>query len=342
MASMAAYDALVIVSFGGPEGMEDVAPFLANVLRGRNVPAERVREVAAHYEHFGGRSPINDQSRALVAAVRQELERCGPRLPVYWGNRNWHPLLAETLRQAARDGVRRALAFVTSAFGSYSGCRQYLEDIERARAEVGPRAPEVDKLRLYYNHPGYVEPLVENVKQAFERLPAERRDQARLLFTAHSIPRAMALGAPYEAQLHESASLVGAALGRPWTLAYQSRSGPADQPWLEPDLVERLHALAAEGVRDVVVSPVGFVSDHMEIVYDLDLDARRRAQELGIQLARAATVGTHPRFVRMVRELVEERLTDAPLRLHLGSRGAAPDACPADCCPAPARSARRA
>ena len=337
MAAMASrYDALVVVSFGGPEEMDDVLPFLRNVVRGRGVPDQRLREVAAHYQHFGGRSPINDQCRALVAAVQQELQCCGPRLPVYWGNRNWHPLLADTLLQMARDGVTRALAFVTSAFGSYSGCRQYLEDIARARAEVGAGAPEVDKLRLYYNHPGYVEPLVESVQAAFDGVAAERRAGARLVFTAHSLPRAMARTSPYEAQLRECAALVAGRLGRDFSLAYQSRSGPPGQPWLEPDVVDHLRRLAADGVGDVVLSPIGFVSDHMEVLYDLDLDARSRALELGIRLVRAATVGTHPRFVRMVRELVEERMEDAPVRACLGGQGPAPDVCAPGCCPPPA------
>ena len=337
MAAMASrYDALVVVSFGGPEGMEDVLPFLRNVVRGRGVPDQRLREVAAHYRHFGGRSPINDQCRALVAAVQQELERCGPRMPVYWGNRNWHPLLADTLRQMAGDGVARALAFVTSAFGSYPGCRQYLEDIARARAEVGENAPEVDKLRLFYNHPGYVEPLVDSVRAALEKVEAGRRGQARLVFTAHSLPLALARTSPYEAQVRECASLVAAALVRDFSLAWQSRSGPPGQPWLEPDVVDHLRRLAADGVRDVVVSPIGFVSDHMEVLYDLDLDARSRALEMGIRLVRAATVGTHPRFVRMVRELVEERMEDAPVRAGLGGQGPAPDVCAPGCCPPPA------
>jgi protoporphyrin/coproporphyrin ferrochelatase len=337
------YDALILVSFGGPEGMDDVMPFLENVLRGRSVPAARVREVAAHYEHFGGRSPINDQCRALLSAVRAELDRAGLRLPVYWGNRNWHPYLVDTLRQMAADGVARALAFVTSAFGSYSGCRQYREDIERARAALGAKAPQVDKLRAFFNHPGYVEPLVEGVVAAFERVPAARRGDAPLVFTAHSIPRAMAAGSPYETQLRETAGLVAASAGRPqWSLVYQSRSGPPGQPWLEPDVVDHLRVLAAAGVVDAVVSPIGFVSDHMEVVYDLDLDARSRARELGLNMVRAATAGAHPRFARMVRELVEERLRDAPVRLHLGSSGPAQDTCAADCCPGPSSSGRPA
>ena len=330
-----AYDALLVVSFGGPEGMDEVLPFLENVLRGRNVPPERLREVAAHYEHFGGVSPINGHCRALVAALREELERHGPRLPVYWGNRHWRPMLADTLRRMADDGVRRALAFVTSAYASHSGCRQYLDDIARARAEVGERAPEVDKLRLFYNHPGFVEPLVEHVAAAFDRVPPARRAAARLVFTAHSIPRSLAATCDYEAQLRETAGLVAFPLGRrEWSLVYQSRSGPPSQPWLEPDIVDHLRALAAEGVKDVVVAPIGFTSDHMEVLYDLDLEAKSRAIELGLNMVRASTVGTHPRFVRMVRELVEERLSGAPVRLHLGARGPAPDVCPPGCCPA--------
>jgi ferrochelatase len=235
----------------------------------------------------------------------------------------------------ADDGVRRSLAFVTSAYGSNSGCRQYLDDIARARAEVGARAPEVDKLRLFYNHPGFVEPLVEQVAAAFDRVSETRRDAARLVFTAHSIPRAFAATCDYEAQLRETASLVAFPLGRrEWSLVYQSRSGPPSQPWLDPDIVDHLRALASQGVKDVVVAPIGFTSDHMEVLYDLDLEAKSRAMELGLNMVRAGTVGTHPRFVRMIRELVQERLSDAPVRLHLGTRGPAPDACPPGCCPA--------
>jgi ferrochelatase len=326
-------DALLVLSFGGPEGMDEVMPFLENVLRGKNVPPERVREVASHYEHFGGRSPINDHCRALVAAVSQELERSGPRIPVYWGNRHSRPFLADTLRQMKRDGVRRALAFVTSAYRSYSGCRQYLDDIERAQAEVGEGAPAVDKLRAFYNHPGWVEPLVERVGEAIARVPAGRRTSARLVFTGHSVPRAMPGASEYEAQLRETASLVaGAFPGRAWSLVWQSRSGPSSQPWLEPDIVDHLRALAADGATDAVVAPIGFLSDHIEVLYDLDLDAKSRALEVGLNMVRAATVGTHPRFVRMIRELVVERLSDAPVRLVLGGRGPAPDACPPLCC----------
>ena len=327
------HDAVLLVSFGGPEGMDDVMPFLANVVRGRNVPPERLQQTAAHYAHFGGKSPLPAQSRALVAALEQELAAHGPRLPVYLGNRNWHPFLADTLRQMAKDGVERALAFFTSAYGSYSGCRQYLENVEAARAEVGAKAPAVDKLRAFYNHPGFVEPLVELVGAAFERIDEPRRAAARLVFTAHSLPRALAAASRYEAELGETAGLVAERLGRTgFALVYQSRSGPPSQPWLEPDIVEHLRGLASEGVKDVVVAPIGFLSDHMEVVYDLDLDARARAVELGLNLVRAATVGTHPRFVRMIRELVEERVLGNTLRPSLGTRGPAPDECAPGCC----------
>lgn len=327
------YDAFLLVSFGGPEGMDDVMPFLANVVRGKNVPAERLREVAAHYAHFGGRSPLGDQCRALVGALEAELERHGPRLPVYWGNRNWHPLLGDTLRRMADDGRTHALALFTSAHGSYPGCRQYLEDVARARAEVGERAPQVDKLRAFYNHPGFIEPLVERVAAAFAEIDEPRRAAARLVFTAHSLPRALASACEYEAELKETAALVAFPLGRKdYSLVYQSRSGPPSQPWLEPDIVDHLRALAREGVRDVVVAPIGFLSDHMEVVYDLDLEAKARALELGLRMVRAGTVGTHPRFVSMIRELVLERMSGESMRAHLGTRGPAPDECPAGCC----------
>ena len=330
------YDAVLLVSFGGPEGMDDVMPFLANVVRGRNVPPERLQKVAANYALFGGKSPLPEQCRALAEALRQELRAHGPELPVYLGNRNWHPFLADTLRQMAKDGVTRALAFFTSAYGSYPGCRQYLEDIAQARAEVGERAPQLDKLRAFYNHPGFVEPQVERVAAALAQLPEPRRAAARLVFTAHSLPRALAAACDYEAELKETAALVAFPLGRQdYSLAYQSRSGPPGQPWLEPDIVEQLRALAQAGARDVVVAPIGFLSDHMEVVYDLDLDARSRALELGLQMVRASTVGTHPRFVRMIRELVAERLEVGELRPHLGTRGPAPDECAAGCCLAP-------
>ena len=332
---MPSYDAFLLVSFGGPERMEDVMPFLANVLRGRSVPEERLRAVAAHYERFSGVSPINAQNRALLEALRAEFDRHGLRLSLYWGNRNWHPLLPDTMKRMADDGISRAIAFVTSAFSSYSSCGQYLEDIARARAAVGERAPRIDKVRAFYNHPGFIEAMSDRVRAAFEQLPAGRRAAARLAFTAHSIPLAMASGCAYVAQLEEACRLVAAGAGRAeWGLAYQSRSGALHQPWLEPDILDHLRVLRDQGATDVVVAPIGFVSDHMEVRYDLDLEARGRAEELGLNLVRAGTAGSHPRFVSMVRELVEERQRGAPERPALGTLGPVPDVCPEDCCPA--------
>jgi ferrochelatase len=329
----ASYDALLLVSFGGPEGMADVMPFLDRVLQGRNVPPERRRALARHYERFGGVSPINARNRALIEALRDELETSGLRLPIYWGNRNWHPFLADALRAMTGDGVKRALAFVTSAYSSYSGCRQYLEDIARARAEVGPSAPAVDKLRAFHDHPGFVEANADRVRDALAALPPARRAAARIAFTAHSIPAAMASGSDYVRQLRETCALVAAAVPHDvWTLVYQSRSGPPGVPWLEPDILEHLDALRAEGAQDVVVAPVGFVSDHMEVVYDLDTEARERAAALGLGFARAGTAGTHPAFVRMIRELVEERVAGG-VRRALGAHGPRDDACAPDCCP---------
>ncbi|MFN2431677.1 MAG: ferrochelatase [Gemmatimonadota bacterium] len=335
------YGAVLLVSFGGPEGPDDVMPFLANVLRGRNVPPQRMREVARHYDLFGGVSPINAQNRALVAALEEELRRRGPALPVYLGNRNWHPLLPDVLRRMRDDGVRRALAFFTSAYSSYSGCRQYRENLRDARANVGAGAPHVEKLRAYYNHPGFVEPNVESLRAALERVPETRRTGARVAFTAHSIPTAMARRCAYELQLQETARLVagGAGIER-WRLVYQSRSGPRSQPWLEPDVLDHCRALRAEGAEDLVVAPIGFVSDHMEVLYDLDTEARAVCEEVGLNLVRAATVGTHPAFVAMIRDLIVERLTPGVERPALGSRGPSHDVCPEGCClPGSARSA---
>ena len=334
-----AYDALLVVSFGGPEGPDEVLPFLENVLRGRNVPRERMLEVAEHYQHFGGISPINAQNRALIAALEQELRSHGIDLPIYWGNRNWHPLLPDTLREMAAAGVRRALAFVTAAFSSYSGCRQYLENIAAAQAEVGPLAPPVEKLRVFYNHPGFVLPMAERVREALEQIPPQRRSAAELVYTAHSIPCSMAQSSDYEVQLHEAARLVSVELGRPDApLVYQSRSGPPTQPWLEPDIGDYLRARHEAGCRDIVVVPIGFISDHMEVIYDLDTEAEELCRELGLNMVRAGTVGTHPRFVQMIRELIEERIRHAA-PLALGDRGPYPNACAADCCPAPKRPA---
>ncbi len=322
-------DAILVLSFGGPEGMEDVRPFLRNVLRGRPVPPERIEEVAHHYELFGGVSPINGQNRALVAALRARLAEAGPDLPVYWGNRNWAPYLADTLREMARDGVRSALGFVTSAFSSYSGCRQYLEDVERARAEVGPDAPAVGKLRAFWNHPRFLAANAEHVRAALGTLGPG----ARLVFTAHSIPLGMASGCAYEAQLREASALTAREAGQPqWDLAFQSRSGPPSQPWLGPDIGDYLARVAAEGAREVAVCPIGFVSDHMEVVYDLDTEAQARARELGLRMVRTPTASNHPAYVEMVRELIVERL-EGTARATVGDSPALPDACAPGCCP---------
>ncbi len=331
------YDAILVVSFGGPEGPDEVMPFLEQVLRGRNVPPARLQEVAAHYQRFGGVSPINAHNRALVGALRAELQGAGLRLPVYWGNRNWHPFLTEVVREMGQDGVERALAFVTSAYASYSGCRQYLDDLAAARLAVGPAAPKIDKLRLFYNHPGFVRANAAALRGALEEAGAG----TAVAFSAHSIPLRMAATSSYVHQLGQTAQLVAEEAELPgevsWQLVYQSRSGPPGQPWLEPDIGEHLRGLSHAGVDSVVVAPIGFTSDHMEVVHDLDAEARALAGELGIRFFRAATAGVHPEFVAMIRQLVEERLDPAVPRLALGPDGPWPDRCPPDCCPAPAR-----
>jgi protoporphyrin/coproporphyrin ferrochelatase len=322
------YDAVLVVSFGGPEGVDEVIPFLENVLRGRNVPRERMLSVAHHYEMFGGVSPINQQNRNLIAALKEELETHGPNLPIYWGNRNWHPMLPDTLRQMAADGVRNALAFVTSAYSSYSSCRQYRENIAGAQATVGPEAPRVDKLRAFYNHPLFIEANVDHIREAWSQVT----QPAELVFTAHSIPESMAGNCDYAAQLAEAGGLIAGALRiERWRVVYQSRSGSPTQPWLNPDVNEYLRELHSKKVPNVVVAPIGFVSDHMEIVYDLDFEAQNIAQQLGMRMVRAATAGTHPAFVKMIRELIVERMYNEPPRF-LGSRGPVHDVCPADCC----------
>ncbi|MFO7960338.1 MAG: ferrochelatase [Nitriliruptoraceae bacterium] len=342
------YDAILLVSFGGPEAPDEVIPFMENVTRGRNIPRERLEEVSQHYFSFGGRSPINDQNRALKAALEELLGADGPELPVYFGNRNWHPLLPDTLAQMRDDGVQRAICFVTSAFSSYSGCRQYRENLAEARAEV-EGAPELDKLRVYYNHPGFLEPQVDFILTALEELPEDARAGAHIVFTTHSIPRTMSRHCDYEAQHYEACRIVMELLAqraplpdgseRPWQLVFNSRSGPEFVPWLEPDVNDHLEALAAQEAPGAVCVPIGFISDHMEVIYDLDVEAVETAQQLGLPFARAATVGTDPRFVAMVRELVRERSEDAPARA-LGTRGPNHDACPIDCCFTPGQEAR--
>ncbi|MGH2702184.1 MAG: ferrochelatase [Actinomycetota bacterium] len=333
------YDAVLYLSFGGPEGPSDVMPFLENVTRGRGVPRERLEKVAGHYYLFGGVSPINSQNRAVVAALRAELAAQGPDLPVYWGNRNWHPLLTDTMRTMRDDGVSRAIAFVTGAHSSYSGCRQYLEDISRARAALGENAPKVDKLRVFFNHPGFIEPQVEKVNVALQAIPDSRRAATRLAFTAHSVPGVMAETSSYVQQLTETCRLVVERLAHEhdWSLVYQSRSGPPQPPWLEPDIVDHLEKLNSEGVSDVVVAPVGFVSDHLEVRFDLDVEAAEAAAAMRMNMVRAETVGAHPRYIGMIRDLIVERTSASPARAALGEWGPSHDICGASCCPAPAR-----
>jgi ferrochelatase len=336
------YDAVLVVSFGGPEGPADVAPFLDNVFKGLRVGPETKQRIAARYHAFGGVSPINAHTRAFIAALKESLDKRGPALPIYWGNRNWHPFLADTIAQMANDGIRRALAYVTSTFSSYSSCRKYREDLYEAAAPV-PNAPHIDKLRTGFNHPGFIAAVSERVSAGLEQVAAERRPNTPVLFTAHSLPESMARHCAYEAQLNEACQLVGDALEHQrWRLVYQSNNASyGKEAWLGPDIRDALGAVRAEGAEDVVVAPIGFVCDHMEVVLDLDVDAAQRAREVGINMIRAGTVGTHPAFVEMVRELIVERMLGEPERRALGALGPSHDACPADCClsgrPTPAK-----
>ena len=333
------YEAILVVSFGGPESREEVIPFLENVLRGKNVPRERLLAVAEHYYHFEGKSPINQQTRELIAALEKELARNGPPLPIYWGNRNWYPLLPDTLRKMKQDGIGQALGFVTSAYSSYSGCRQYREDIARAQGEVGRGAPEVDKLRVFFNHPAFLEATVERVGDARRTLPAPVQENVQVVYSAHSIPLSMANASDYVTQLQEVRRLVSAELGQTKdALVYQSRSGAPGQPWLEPDILDYLRRVKAENLASaVVLAPIGFLSDHMEVLYDLDVEARQLCVSLELPMARAETVGVHPKFISMIRELVLERTNPGCERRALGKFGPRPNICAEDCCPAPQR-----
>lgn len=338
------YQAILVVSFGGPEKMEDVIPFLENVLRGRNVPRERLLEVAEHYQKFNGYSPINDQCRALMAALKVELQQREIDLPIYWGNRNWQPMLADTLREMAAAGIKRALAFVTAGYGGYSGCRQYLDDIHKAQTAVGDTAPNVDKLRLFYNHPLFIKANTEHFQQALAEIPQPQRDRCAIAFTAHSIPQSMADTSDYVQQIEETCRLVTQAAGvdeSRWQLVYQSRSGRPQDPWLEPDICDHLRTLQQQGSEHVVVMPIGFLSDHMEVIYDLDDEARDVCETIGLNMVRAKTPGTHPAFVNMIGELIAERLSGDLERRAIGCYGPAVDTCPPDCCPRPQRPAKK-
>jgi ferrochelatase len=327
------YDALLVLSFGGPEGIDDVLPFLENVTRGRGIPRQRLEEVAEHYYHFDGVSPINTQNRALIAALAPELREHGIDVPIYFGNRNWRPFLTDTILKMRQDGVHSVLVFVTSAYSSYSGCRQYREDIAKALEELGEREMRFDKIRVFFNHPGFIEPMAERVREALASIPENRRANAEVVFTAHSIPLSMARGSAYEKQLREASKLVAEMAGaNSWRLAWQSRSGPPQVPWLEPDILDELDSLHEAGTRDVIVVPVGFISDHLEVLFDLDVEASARAESLGMQMIRIPSVGTDPRFIAMIRELIQERQSANPLRRSLGVLGPSHDICPVNCC----------
>ncbi len=346
-ADIAPYDALLLVSFGGPERPEDVVPFLENVTRGRGIPRERLEEVGEHYFLFGGRSPINDQNRELIAAIEEDLRSAGIDIPVYWGNRNWDPYLADTLRTMKDDGVQRAACLVTSAYSSYSGCRQYRENLADAVAEVGDGAPRLDRLRHYFNHPGFIEPMVDATLAALAELGESVRHDAPLLFVTHSIPTSMndASGPEGDAYVTQHRSVVDEIVERvrqetglryAAELVFCSRSGPPHVPWLEPDVNDRLAELAADDVKGAVVVPIGFVSDHMEVIYDLDTEAAATAEKLGMEYARAATAGVDPRFVSMIRDLLVERAAvergvEVPRRA-VGSQPPSWDLCPVGCC----------
>ncbi len=338
------YDAIVLVSFGGPEGPQDVIPFLENVFAGKAVPEGGKLEVAQRYLSFGGVSPLNVANREFVKLLAGELKRKGLNLSVYWGNRNWKPYIKGALLQMKKDGVKKALAYVTSAYASYPGCRQYLEDIARARAEIGEWAPGVDKIRTFHNHPLFIDVHCENIQRCLDEIPTKERRWAAVAFTAHSIPLAMSQTSDYLLQLEDTCALIAAHLKlENWKLVFQSRSGSPVQPWLEPDILKHLEELHDAGMRYVVMAPVGFVSDHMEVIYDLDRQAKEHADRLGLKMLRAATPGNHPKFVQMVVELVAERLHDQPLRRYLGRLGPGWDVCSPGCCdylrPRPAAAA---
>ncbi|WP_372735305.1 ferrochelatase [Nocardioides sp.] len=344
------YDALLLVSFGGPERPEDVVPFLENVTRGRGIPRERLEEVGQHYYQFGGRSPINDLNRDLLAAIEVTLAEAEIDIPVYWGNRNWDPYLVDVLAQMAADGITRAACFATSAYSSWSSCRQYRENLFDATAPLGDAAPRLDKLRHYFNHPGFIAPVVDGILEALDRLPDGVADQAELVFVTHSIPVAMnqASGADGEAYLTQHLDAVAEVAGqvaertgvtRAHDLVFCSRSGPPSVPWLEPDVNDHLTALAERGAAGVVLTPIGFVSDHMEVVYDLDTEALATASALGLPAVRSATPQADPRFAAMIRDLLVERASvergESVQRVSLGSIGPMWDICPVGCCANP-------
>lgn len=335
------YDALLFVSFGGPEGPDDVMPFLENVLRGKRVPRERMLEVAEHYQHFGGVSPINQQCRELIAALEVELKDAGIDLPIFWGNRNWHPLLPDTVREMKDAGVKRALTLVTSGFSSYSGCRQYRENVYAAQDDVDANDIEVHKIRVFYNHPDFIDVNSRNVQAAIDAVSEGHPEDVHVAFTAHSIPESMASTSDYVKQLHEASRLVAEKLSlndEQWDLVYQSRSGRPQDPWLEPDICDHIESLHEQGVKKVVICAIGFLSDHIEVLYDLDDEAKQKCDELEMSMSRAATPGSDPQFVTMLRKLIDERLSGSHQEC-IGLFGPNHDVCPVDCCSAPTRPA---
>ena len=325
------YDAILIVSFGGPEGPDDVMPFLDNVLRGLKVPLPVKARIAKRYERFGGISPINRETRSFIEALEIELQNNGLKLPIYWGNRNWHPMLPDTLRRMADDGIKSAIAYATSTFSSYSGCRKYREDLYEAIQGID-NPPHIDKLRIGYNHPGFIAAVTDRTLEALEHAPTSQ-EEVVLIFTAHSLPLSMAQCTDYEAQLREACSLVGQAVEiNSWQLAYQSNNASYGEPWLEPDITDALEKIKSSGSSKVVIVPIGFVCDHMEVVLDLDIEAKEQANSLDLQMVRAGTVGKHPAYVAMVRDLIIERMSKDPKRQYLGNRGANGDYCTPNCC----------
>lgn len=327
------YDAILVLSFGGPESMDEVIPFMENVTTGRGIPRKRLEEVSEHYKLFNGVSPLNEQNRQLIAALETELQAHNLDLPVYWGNRNWHPFLTDTLRQMQADGVKRVLTFITSMYSSYSGCRQYRENIADSLAEVGEDTLQIDRMRFGFNHPLFIEANIENVQQAYADLPAEHQTSTKLIFSAHSIPIGMADRSAYEAQLRETCRLVAEGVGvTNWELVYQSRSGPPQVPWLEPDICDYLETVPNKGYTAAVLVPIGFISDHMEVLYDLDTEAMQTAENINLHLVRVPTVGIHPKFIQMIRELIVERITENSKHPALGYRPPNHDICPANCC----------
>ncbi len=333
------FDSLLLLSFGGPDGPDDVMPFLRNVTKGRGVPDERLAVVAEQYAVFGGKSPINGLNRDLLDSIEEELSDRGHDLPTFWGNRNWHPFLSDALKALQSEGYKSTVCLVTSAFSSYSGCRQYHEDLAVASLEV-PRPPEIQRVRVFWNHPDFLGTAAELLTES--RVKANLSKNTPVLHTAHSLPVSMAATSDYEAQLNEAAQIVNELAGMegPCEVVFQSRSGPPSVPWLEPSIDDRLQELAADGLSEVLVHPLGFIADHMEVLFDLDTQAAAVAEQCGMTMVRTPTVGAHPRFVSMMVDLVEEAAGLRDDRPALGVSGPRPDTCLLDCCPAPSRPGR--